>query len=82
MIAAALVTTLPYAAILIALGTFIASQREFGRRAKVDYVAGLEKRIKECEDDRKVLHDKCDELEGENLRLMRIVVAMKNGGHQ
>lgn len=76
--AVALGTTLPYAALLIALGTFVASQREFRRRAKVDYVSGLETRIldverqnaslasrvSECERDRAALRD-------ENFDLMR-----------
>lgn len=80
MIVATLATSLPYVAIAVAIATFVASQREFGRRAKVDYVAGLEERIEECEKDRKDLRVKLQQLRDENVDLMRRVVRVENGG--
>lgn len=65
------------AALVIAALSFVASQREFKRRAKTDYVVGLEKRIEECEDDRTQLHKKLDDLEEENVRLLRRIVRLE-----
>lgn len=57
-------TWLAVMAVATSVLTFLAGQREVARRAKVDYVAGLEHRIEECEVDRdrlqKDLHDQRD----------------------
>lgn len=77
-------TVVPTVAILIAIATFIASQREFGRRAKVDYVAGLEKRIEDLEGENKSLDERveaCEKdrrtLRDENYRLMSRIIALE-----
>lgn len=65
------------AAVIIAAISFAASQREFRRRAKTDYVASLERRIEECEQDRDELHKKLGELEDENVKLLRRIVRLE-----
>lgn len=84
LLTASVVKSLPYAAILIALATFIAGQREFRRRAKVDYVSDLEKRIADLEADNKSLDERIEdcerdrrELRVENFKLMRRVVTLE-----
>lgn len=71
-------TIVPYVALILALATFIAGQLEVRRRAKVDYVAELERRIETCERDRERMHRKSDDqdrqiatLKDENYDLLR-----------
>lgn len=55
-------TWVSIAAIVLSALTFAAGQREFARRAKVDYVAGLERRLDDCERDRESFRAEIDEL--------------------
>lgn len=68
---------LPYVATAIAALTFLASQREIGRRAKVDYVNELEERIKDCEADRADLRRQVRQYRAENLELQRRVLRLE-----
>lgn len=71
------VTWVAVAAIVLSALTFIASQRELGRRGRATYLAELEKKVAElerrietCEADRQELHE-------ENFRLMRRVTRLE-----
>lgn len=70
---------LPYLAVGISVITFLASQREIARRAKVDEVVKLEQRIKQCENDRLELKREVHVLRDENIDLMRRVVGLERG---
>lgn len=75
--AALSVNQLPYIAIAISIATFAAAQRESRRRAKVDYVNGLEERISECERDRTDLRTQVKQYRDENLDLLRRVMRLE-----
>jgi chromosome segregation ATPase len=68
----------PWIALGVAIATFVASQREVRRRAKVDYVNQLETRIETCEAERERLRKEGQDarreiatLKDENFDLMR-----------
>lgn len=76
----------PYVALVLALFTFIAGQLEVRRRAKVDYVTELERRIETCERDRERMHRKSDDqdrqiatLKDENYDLLRRLADHEKG---
>lgn len=80
------------AGLIIAMATFIAAvvmnSRTLTRVASSEWVRQLEKRIDDCEEDRKELHEELNTskreirlLRGENIELMRKLVLLENGGH-
>lgn len=84
LLATSATAALPFVAIAIAIATFVASQREFGRRAKVDYVDGLEKRIEDLEEQNGTLLERIEDcekdrrdLKAENFKLMRRVLTLE-----
>lgn len=70
-------TWLPILAIVLSAFTFLASQREAARRAKVDYVVGLEKRVEGCENDRERLQKDLHDQRELNLDLMQRVFRLE-----
>lgn len=60
---------IPVAAFVLSVAAFILGQRERGKSAHLDYVNELEKRIEECEDDRKDLRNQLEQLRGRHEEL-------------
>jgi hypothetical protein len=71
-------TWIAIGALFLSFLAFVASQLTTHRSASAAYVKGLEARIEALEDDLTTANKRVVELEGENLRLMRRLMA--NGG--
>lgn len=71
-------TLISILALALAFVGFVAQQLRAQKTASTDYVKGLETRIDSLEDNLKGANARVVELEGENLRLMRRLLA--NGG--
>ena len=68
-------TWIALAALVVALATFIATQLRAQKSARADDVRGLEARVGKLEGELFVAHARIVELEDENLRLMRKLLA-------
>jgi hypothetical protein len=77
--------SVPWIALAVAIATFVATQREVRRRAKVDYVNQLEDRNKNCLSECLELRSECVELrkqvstlKDENFQLMRRIADIEH----
>lgn len=71
------IATLAFAGVSLILSSFFAF-RSLSRSASADWVDQLEKRIADCESDRRELHRQVAELRDREIYLMREIV--KQGG--
>lgn len=72
-------TIISLSALLLAVGTFVATQLGTKKTATKDYVEQLERRVATLERSLEYEKLRAAELEAENLRLMRLIVT---GGKQ